>query len=363
MRVDIKVSRMIYPKVTIIILNWNGWQDTIECLESIFNINYKNYDVVVLDNGSKDESIDKIKKYAYGEIEVKSNFIQYDLTNKPINLIEDKDKYNINILTPRNLALNFKNKLILFENKNNDGFAEGNNIAIKYAMKVLNPQYILLLNNDTVVSPPFLTELVKVAETDEKIGIVGPTIYHYNNISKIQSAGCKILWNKGVTYSLKSNIVGTNKFNENYEVDYIHGCALLARTKLFKDIGYLNKKYFAYWEETDWCVRAKKAGFEILHVPRGKIWHKGSMSSNKIKGFQQYQLTRNRFWFMKTNANKTTYCIFLCYFFFYKMWHSILAYLFYYRSSEMCKCFLKGIRDGIINSGSEDQEDYIKGTI
>ncbi|MEN6514775.1 glycosyltransferase, partial [Methanoculleus sp.] len=152
------------PRVSIIILNWNGWKDTIECLESVYQITYQNYDVIVVDNGSENESIEKIKEYARGNLEVTSRFFDYSRENKPLHYIEySLDETKAEKGKEAEIAdLPSWKKLILINNMKNYGFAEGNNIAIRYALKVLNPEYVLLLNNDTIVDRNFLDELVNV---------------------------------------------------------------------------------------------------------------------------------------------------------------------------------------------------------
>jgi GT2 family glycosyltransferase len=118
------------PSVSIIILNWNGWSDTVECLESIYHINYSNYQVIVVDNNSSDDSIQKINDYARGKLEVKSNFFKYDPIDKPIEILNNKWEYS-------EIAKfsNHNKQLIIIENKKNYGFAEGNNIGIEFALK------------------------------------------------------------------------------------------------------------------------------------------------------------------------------------------------------------------------------------
>lgn len=201
------------------------------------------------------------------------------------------------------------------------------------------------MNNDTIVDPEFISELVKVLENDSHIGIVGPTIYYYNEKDRIQSAGAKISWYKGKTLHLTNK--NDMKINEIRDVDYIMGCALLAKCEVFKKIGYLNKDYFAYWEEVDWCVRAKRAGYRIVRVPTAKIWHKGGATSKKISGFCEYQMTRNMFWFMKTNTAKKQYFIFWIYFFGFQFWYSSAVRVIYYKDIQAYKYFLKGVIDGI----------------
>ncbi len=155
-------------KVSIIILNWNGWEDTIECLESLYQINYPNYDVIVVDNGSQNESVEMIKNYASGELSVESDFFEYKKFNKPIKIFEysAKELESLQIINENYYNLDSNNKLILIKNEVNSGFSEGNNIGINFSLQFLNSNYILLLNNDTVVDKNFLNELVKFADTD-----------------------------------------------------------------------------------------------------------------------------------------------------------------------------------------------------
>jgi hypothetical protein len=292
---------MVCPRVSIIILNWNGKDDTIECLESLKNIFYSNYEIILVDNGSTDGSVKYFEEH-YPEIEI-------------------------------------------IENGDNLGFAEGNNVAIKYVIDN-GTDYVLLLNNDTIVGPDFLSELVSVAESDSEIGVVGPNVYYYSEISKIQSAGGKIYWNRGKAphFTNKDDIKEISRVRD---VDYIMGCALLAKSELVKKIGLLNKDYFAYWEETDWCVRSKKSGYRIVHVPKSKIWHKGGSTSKKSSGFYEYYMTRNMFWFMKQNATKKQYFLFLIYFFGFKFWFASVVHIIYNHNVKAFLSFLKGIIDGI----------------
>jgi GT2 family glycosyltransferase len=338
-------------KVAIIILNWNGWEDTIECLESIYQIAYPLYEIIVVDNGSKDESIQKINDYAEGKIRVKSKFFDYSQENKPI-YVKEYSKYELE--TSYSIKENMENpvsgkSLILIKNDKNYGFAEGNNIGIKFALNKLNPDYILLLNNDVAVDPYFLNELIKVAENDLHIGILGPTVYEYRDPLKIQSAGTKIYWSLGEAINRTSR--GSKSFDEPEEIDGVIGCALLARSELFHKIGYLNKDYFAYLEETEWCVRAHKASYKIVYVPKGKIWHKGGATSNKITGFYLYHYTRNKFWFMKRHSSKNQYISFLIYYFGFRMWVAIGGIIYRQRKKGILPSiisFIKGIKDGIM---------------
>lgn len=337
-------------KVAIIILNWNGWGDTIECLESVYQIEYSDYDIVLVDNGSKDKSIEKIREYAAGDLLVESNFFKYNPANKPMYLIEyTQDELEINNKLRNDLDnLPSKKKLILLKNNENYGFAEGNNIAIRYALSFLKPDYILLLNNDTVVDPGFLDELIRTAETDSGIGVLGPTIYDYKPPSRLQSSGSKILWNQGdaINLTFEEGI----KTGVPEEVDAVTGCALLAKSELFSKVGLLNKNYFAYFEEIEWCVRARDAHYKIMYVPKGKVWHKGGATSNKITGFALYHHTRNRFWFMKQHASHKQYAIFISYFLGFKFF-SFVGWALLHRNKPLLMSFLKGVKDGLLVRG------------
>uniref|UniRef100_A9A6X3 Glycosyl transferase family 2 n=1 Tax=Methanococcus maripaludis (strain C6 / ATCC BAA-1332) TaxID=444158 RepID=A9A6X3_METM6 len=296
------------PQVSIIILNWNGWEDTIECLESLYRINYPNYNVVLIDNGSIDESIEKIKEYCDGKIEVNSKFFKYSFENKPLEIFEisEKDARN-NEFSKKEEFLNLKNdkKLLLIKNEDNYGFAGGNNVGMKFAIECLNSDYVLLLNNDTVVDENFLTEMVKVGESDEKIGIVGSKIYYYdydgrdNVVWALGGGGVNL--QTGVTWHYCKNNVGNDTiFIKN--MGYITGCSMLLNNELLKKLNGFDENYFCYYEDTDISIRSKKLGYLLAHANDSKVWHKVSATSGgKYSKTYLYYLTRNRIYFVKKN--------------------------------------------------------------
>ncbi|NQE54445.1 hypothetical protein C5S29_12710, partial [ANME-1 cluster archaeon GoMg3.2] len=201
-------------KVSIIILNWNGWKDTIECLESLYQITYPNYEVVVVDNGSEDESIEKIIEYCEGKIKVESKFFEYDPSNKPIKVIEYTRAEAGGGKEEEIDSLPSNRKMIIIKNEKNYGFAEGNNIGMRYALKALNPDYILLLNNDTVVDREFLGELMKVAESNGMIGFVGAKVYFYDKSNVIQfTGGGKIDLTRGKAPRIASGKIDNGQYD------------------------------------------------------------------------------------------------------------------------------------------------------
>ncbi|GAH69761.1 unnamed protein product, partial [marine sediment metagenome] len=244
------------PKVSIIILNWNGWEDTIECLESLYQITYPNYNVIVVDNGSEDDSIVKIKEYCEGKIKIESKFFKYDPDNKPIKIIEyTREKAEAGGGKEEEIIdLSSNEKLIIIKNEKNYGFTGGNNIGIKYILREKKTDYILLLNNDTVVDGNFLTELVKVAESDPKIGIVGPKILNYYD-GAIDFCGGKINWWLGRPYHIKHEYCG--------KTDFITGCCMLIKKQLIEKGIVFDNVYFSYFEDADLCEQVKRNGYSL----------------------------------------------------------------------------------------------------
>ncbi len=340
---------MDYPKVSIIILNWNGWKDTLEALESVYQIKYPNYGVVLLDNASDDESIEKIREYCEGKIKVKSEFFEYSKSNKPINLTEYQ-KNELNSMENQNINPSNK-ELILIKNNKNYGFTEGNNIGIKFALKTMNPHYILLLNNDTVVDNYFLNELVNTGEKNPDIGFLGPKIYYYEFNGRkdvINFAG-----GKNNLWKFKPSNIGYKKldkgqFDFNQEVDFVHGCCLLAKVKMINEIGLLDQEYFSYREENDWAMRGQKQGWKSGYVYKSRIWHKiGGSTDRNTNLFVDYYETRNRFLFIKKYGDTLHKTTFILYFIFFDFWYISAILLLYFKNYKRFRSFLKAVSDGL----------------
>lgn len=261
-------------QVSIIILNWNGWPETIACLQSLTKISYPHYEVIVADNGSEDDSVRKIKAWAKK------------------GLIKD---------------------FSLMENKKNYGFAKGNNLAIKKVLKKGKSAFLLLLNNDTVVDKNFLVELVKVAESQEKIGIVGSKVYYFPPKRKnlIQSCGAGIDLKTGRLVSYGDGQADSKRFEKNKRVDYVYGASMLVKRRVWEKVGLFDEKFFAVAEDADFCLRAKKAGFFTYVAPLSKVWHKSEVSLQKVPGFSAYFRTRNLIWLVKKHTSVAGFLCFL----------------------------------------------------
>lgn len=293
---------MNYPEVSIIILNWNGLEDTIECLESLKNIVYPEYTIILVDNGSANNESEKLKSL-------------------------------------------FGDYIDLIQNDKNYGFAKGNNIGIKRALDQYSPDYILLLNNDIIVHPRFLNELISVAVRKSEIGIVGPKTYWYSEPSRLQFTTARVnLWTGTVTVPFAGQLDNEQQ-NDVEETDYCLGACFLIKYPVIKRIGLLKEKYFTYWEETDYCIRARKAGFTCIYCPEAKIWHKNDNSFNSERTIYYY--SRNRLLFVRENASKAQKCSFFLFYFLFDLWRTIAYILLKKRNLLFLIKYLQGIKDGI----------------
>ena len=258
------------PKIAIIILNWNGWRDTIECLESLRGVIYDNFDMIIVDNASSDESVQKITEYSSGR-----QFVSYS-REEAENAVRNESRIKEN--QPNR-------KMTILRNEKNFGFAEGNNIGIRYVMRTQDPDFVLLLNNDTVVDLHFLDELVKIADSDDRIAVLGPKIYFYDYEGEknfIQSVGGRVNWFLYPGYhnigAFEDSVEGESAAVK--ERDYISGAAMMIKaTYLREDL--LDSSFFFGCEDVDFCLRIKKKGGRIVCCERSHIWHKVGISRNK----------------------------------------------------------------------------------
>lgn len=274
------------PKVYIIILNWNGWKDTIECLESVFSLKYKFYQVVVCDNNSNDNSMDKIKEWAEGKIEADVSCLLSGMKchkiNKPIKYKEIDKIHNGTFI---------KEKLVLIQIEINMGFAFGNNIGIFFALNQGDAEYIWILNNDTVVDNAALYELVNKMKKNDNVGICGSKLIYYDNPQKIQALGGK--YNK--FFGRSRHVVDESKIDN---IDYVVGASMLVSKSFINEVGYMDESYFLYFEEIDWALRAKYK-YKLLVSLKSIVYHKegsstGSKEGGEISKLSDYYSIRNR---------------------------------------------------------------------
>ena len=250
------MAKLIY----VILVNYNGADDTNECINSLYESGYENLRIVIVDNASTTGRV----------------------------------SYNHTIS---------EEKCTILYQKENIGFAGANNVGIKYAMQY-NPRYILILNNDTIVTKGFLQPMVEALERDESIGIVTGKIYYYDDK--------KTIWFGGSYYDrslCENKIEGIRKpdearYNIAKNIPFATGCLWLVPTKVFETVGLMSEDYFLYYEDADYCERVKQSGYRIMYEPDSVIYHKESRSTKRGSDSYHYYNIRNYLIYIKNYCDK-----------------------------------------------------------
>lgn len=276
-------------KVYIVIVNWNGWRDTIECLESVFRIEYPDYQVIVCDNGSTDGSLDHIKEWAAGRVCAPSsaNRVLRHLVTPPIRKPLPFAEYDRTAAEAGGHAERAGVPLILVDVGTNLGFAGGCNVGMRFALARGDCAYAWLLNNDTVITPDALTALVSRMQERPDAGQCGSRLLFYDDPTLVQALG-------GARYNrwlaLTRHIGAWTSANQPIDIadvesrmDYVIGASLLVSRSFLIDVGLLEESYFLYYEEIDWATRAKGC-YGIAYAHDSVVYHKegraiGSSSS------------------------------------------------------------------------------------
>jgi len=302
------------PKVSILVLNWNKKDMTIECIDSLKKIKYPNYEILVIDNGSTDGSYRAFKKM--GDIKT--------------------------VQTGKNL-----------------GYTGGNNAGMRKA----KGDYVLVLNNDVIVDPDFLNELVRAAESDPQIGIVGPKVYYNHKKNVIFSAGGYTSKIMGLGILIGLNKIDRGQYEKQKKVNMIPGCCMLIKRKVLDKVGYFDDNFYIYFDEMDYCLRAIDSGFKCVYVPKSVIWHKVAGSTGdrddgnyiyKPNKFRAYYVTRNRLYLIDKHANLLEKLLFLPWF----VWLNAVSLVIYSATLkfDISKAILKGIRDNALNNMGKSKE-------
>ena len=244
------------PLICTVILNTNRKDDTLACLESLENNTYPNHRIIVLDNASTDGSVAAIAG-AYPQVEI-------------ISLQDNK------------------------------GYAGNNNVGIIAAV-AQGADWVFVLNEDTILAPDCLEKMISVAMDEPQCGIVGPLVYHFDEPEVIQSAGGSLgpLWQ---SKHEGQNEPDRGQYPAPRRVEWISGCAILVRKEVIDQVGMLDERFFYYWEETEWCLRARRGGWNIFLVPTAKLWHKGVQRDYKPNPNVTYYNTRNRLLMMAKHS-------------------------------------------------------------
>jgi GT2 family glycosyltransferase len=298
-------------RTAIILLNWNSFEFTNDCLLSLRKTEGEGFDVIVVDNGSTDDSGAKLKE-TFPEI-------------------------------------------ILLQQDSNLGFAEGNNKGFEYALQH-GYEYAMMLNNDVFVHPIFLQHLINHMDLHPTIGAIQPKIYFNNDRTKIWNGGSKFASFFGWTYSRNYMRKEGSWQYKLHEVDWITGCAFLVRTSVLKEVGLLNKNYFIYFEDVDLSFRIRKAGYQLIFHPDSIIYHiAGMANTSKKKGpegytnpFVYYLSFRNHLWMLRAWTKWFQWPTTLITYFSYSL--AVMAYFAARMRWKKLAAVGRGISDGFFKS-------------
>jgi GT2 family glycosyltransferase len=246
--------------VYVILVNWNGWADTSECVESCARLRGVDFQLIVVDNHSDDDSVSQLA----------SRFPDLRVVQSDADL----------------------------------GFAGGNNLGIELALAE-GADFVWVLNNDTTVAPEALEALVRSASENPDAGMFGSKVFYYANPQVIWYAGGELAKRKaGYPLHIGADQLDDGRFDSVRSVEFITGCSLLVRRQVIEQIGLMREDYFMYWEDVDWCARAQAAGWECLYVPTSRVWHKVSASMRGSGRLDLRYETRNRLYFYSRNRRR-----------------------------------------------------------
>jgi len=299
------------PRVCIVVLNWNGWKDTIECLESLYRLDYPDYFVVVVDNGSTDGSVEQIRKWACNQLPLDTRLVPDALRHLvtppcdkpiPVEVVEQGDRTHI---PP---GLQDQSELAIIESGRNLGYAGGNNLGIRYALQQ-QADYVWILNNDAVVDHHALSCLVTRSLADPRVGLCGGTIAQYYAPGRLQVAGGAHFDQRVARQVLIANNEDSASSPETDEVEsvlsYISGACVLVSRAFIEDVGVMEESLFLYYEELDWALRGRMSGYKLGYARDALVYHKegaasGSSTRDRIpSAFAEYYLNRNLLWIMR----------------------------------------------------------------
>ncbi len=295
--------------VYIILVNWNGWRDTIECLESVLRLKYDQFRVLVCDNASSDDSLDRIAEWARGDAaagcaNAQLKHLTFPPLPKPIPLLRfgPGEQVDLRERTER---------LILIQTGANLGFAGGNNVGLRLALAAGDLEYAWLLNNDTVVEPDALLHMVEKMRQRPDAGVCGSTLLYYSEPERVQALGGSV-YNR---WTARGGHIGLNLHRDRLpsedwveqRMKYVVGASMLVSSEFLERVGLLDERYFLYFEEIDWATRAK-GFFKLLYCPESIVYHKegASIGTSDLKGKARSGLcerfaSQNRMLFTRTH--------------------------------------------------------------
>lgn len=302
---------MKYPKVGVILVNYNGEIDTAECLASLNQSVYPNSEIIVVDNASKDDSLANLSP-----VFPDAKFIQ---------------------------------------SQENLGFTGGNNLGLKYALDS-GCDYFLLLNNDTIIDAQAISEFVSFFQANSEIGAAQGKIYLYDLPDKFWNLGAHIRFNGAWMWPIARSVEDVGQYDSEQQIDCASGCMLFIARPVLEKIGLLDDQFFFQAEDVDFCLRTAYAGFKVFYISSAKVWHKvGSSGSNLIHG---YFTARNRTLLIRKHSRGFRWPLYLA---IHILWSIAiqLNLLIRKRKFSIVRAYSLGLIDGIMNRSGKGRLDAL----
>ncbi|MGC8654776.1 MAG: glycosyltransferase family 2 protein [Candidatus Kryptoniota bacterium] len=287
--------------LSIILVNYKNADITADCVRSIEQSTFRDFQIIIVDNESRPESLTKLKNACPNSI--------------------------------------------IIPQEENVGFAEGNNIGIRYALQS-GSELILLLNNDTVVDKDMLRNLIETARKDSLIGIIGAKIFYHDSPDILWFAGGRFNIRKAVSAHDGMNQKDSDEFNFEKETDFITGCCLLTKKDVVEKIGLLDTRFFLYFEDSDFCVRAKKAGYSIIYQPKAVLYHKVSNTTEWDSPVYIYFNLRNKILFVLKHNSLLMQVLYLPYFLYFYT-RQFVRLIFKHHNLRAARAAMIAVLDGL----------------
>jgi GT2 family glycosyltransferase len=287
--------------VYVVLVNYNGWRNTVECLESLLRSDYPALRVLVLDNGSTDGSLARLRGWSEGADDERGQSASLaHLSTPPVRKpvpIAQLSRAAIESGTPVDWR---QVKIAIIDCAANLGFAGANNVAFRYVMSREPDSYLLMLNNDTVVAPTAISALVATAEADAGYGAVGATLLQYHAPDRIETFGGAMVdsWN-GLSRLRGWGTARSAPREPSSEMDFISGCCMLVPHAALGRVGLIDERFFLYCEDADWGLRVRQAELRLTYSPAAEVWHKGGATAVHRSEFHDYHNVKSVLHFVR----------------------------------------------------------------
>ncbi|MBI5024581.1 MAG: glycosyltransferase family 2 protein [Candidatus Omnitrophica bacterium] len=327
-------------RVSIIILNWNNWEHTIRCLATLFQSTYENYNVILVENGSRDISLQNIRKWAAGRLSAATKIFPEDPDAKPSRVYEQKHS---RIMPNQAAGECIAKSLTIIEIDENIGFARGCNLGITYALRDKTVKYILTLNNDMEISKDCVSLLAAQADADESIGACQGKVLLSESPGFIDGAGVNVTW-YGAAFMVGHGEADHGQYNKITKIFGAYPATALFRRKMLDDIGLFDEDFFVYYEDVDLCLRSRRSGWTTVLVPSAVTYHFHSASYGKDSPQKLYYIFRNLLFYAIKDLPFPSLIIFLA--LYYPA--TVLTYIVKTRADkEAFKSIMHGAKDGL----------------